>query len=66
VKLIQRREFQTSVLSLLSAGETSLRLKCHDLLDITCQYFCQYCASKTLYELTQATTDHDRKPAKEV
>jgi hypothetical protein len=39
------------LLGLLSKGETSLRLKCHEILEIVTNYYVQYCTSKTVYEI---------------
>jgi|MGYP004564219545 hypothetical protein len=49
--LIFNRKFKSTLFSLLNLGETNLRLKCHEILEILGTYFIQYCSSKTLYEL---------------
>ena len=44
--------FKTTLMNLLNKGETSLRLKCHEILEIVTNYYVTYCTSKTVYELT--------------
>lgn len=49
--LVFNPKFKTTIFGLLTRGETNLRLKCHEILEIIGTYFIQYCSSKTLYEL---------------
>ena len=49
--LIFDPRFKKTLFKLLDKGETGLRLKCHEILEIISTYFCGYCCSKTLYEL---------------
>jgi len=51
------------LLALLNKGEASLRLKCHEILEIVTNYYVQYCTSKTVYELAvpSATPQDKRK-----
>lgn len=35
----------------MKSGETTQRLKCHEILEIVTNYYVQYCTSKTVYEL---------------
>jgi len=49
--LIFNPKFKKTIFGLLLKGETNLRLKCHEILEIIGTYFIQYCSSKTLYEL---------------
>ena len=53
--LIFNPKFKTTIFGLLTRGETNLRLKCHEILEIIGTYFIQYCSSKTLYELAVPT-----------
>lgn len=48
-------------MDLLLKGETSLRLKCHEILEVVTNYYVQYCTSKTVYELAvpQSLTNTD-------
>jgi len=48
-------------MDLLKKGETSLRLKCHEILEVVTNYYVQYCTSKTVYELAvpQSLTNTD-------
>jgi len=50
--LIFNPKFKSTLFSLLNRGETNLRLKCHEILEIIGTYYMQYCSTKTLYELT--------------
>jgi len=50
--LIFNPKFKGTLFSLLNRGETNLRLKCHEILEIIGTYYMQYCSTKTLYELT--------------
>jgi hypothetical protein len=43
--------FKDCVFRLLERGETTSRLKCHEILETVGTYFVTYCSSKTLYEL---------------
>lgn len=52
--MITHPKFKDTILGLLSKGETSLRLKCHEILETVCNYYVQYCTSKTVYELAVA------------
>jgi hypothetical protein len=49
--LVFNPRFKTTIFGLLTKGETNLRLKCHEILEIIGTFFIQYCSSKTLYEL---------------
>ena len=49
--LVFSPKFKTTIFGLLNKGETNLRLKCHEILEIVGTYYIQYCSSKTLYEL---------------
>lgn len=53
--LIFNPRFKATIFGLLTRGETNLRLKCHEILEIIGTYFIQYCSSKTLYELAVPT-----------
>jgi hypothetical protein len=44
-------KFKTTLLALLNKPETSLRLKCHEIMEIITNYYVQYCTAKTIYEL---------------
>jgi hypothetical protein len=44
-------KFKTTIFGLLNQGETNIRLKCHEILEIVGNFYIQYCSSKTLYEL---------------
>lgn len=67
--LIAHPKFKSTLMGLLNKGETSLRLKCHEILEIITNYYSQYCTSKTVYELaipTQNDKDTKRKTQNEV
>jgi hypothetical protein len=49
--LIFNPKFKATVFQLLEKGETSLRLKAHEILEIIGNYFVTYCSSKTIYKL---------------
>jgi hypothetical protein len=49
--LVFSPKFKTTIFGLLEKGETNLRLKCHEILEIVGTYYIQFCSSKTLYEL---------------
>jgi hypothetical protein len=49
--LVFTPKFKHTIFSLLNKGETNLRIKCHEILEVCGTYFIQYCSSKTLYEL---------------
>jgi hypothetical protein len=49
--MIMNPKFKVTVLGLLNKGELSLRLKCHEILEVVTNYFSQFCISKTVYEL---------------
>ena len=49
-KLVFDQKFKTTLFNLLKSGETSLRLKCHEILEIMGTYFVQFCSSRTVYE----------------
>ena len=49
--LITHPHFKERLLGLLTKGETTVRLKCHEILEIITNYYVQYCTSKTVYEL---------------
>lgn len=38
-------------MELLGKGETGLRLKAHEILEVITNYYSQYCVSKTVYEM---------------
>ncbi len=48
---IKHPKFRQSLFSLLGKGETSLRLKCHEILEILTNFYVNYCSSKTVYNL---------------
>ena len=47
--LILNKKFKTTLFNLLNAGETNIRLKCHEILEIVGTYFIQVCSSKSIY-----------------
>jgi len=49
--LIFSPKFKTTLFSLLNKGETNLRLKCHEILEIIGTYFIQYQSQKSVYQL---------------
>lgn len=49
--LVFSPKFKQTIFSLLNKGETNLRLKCHEILEVVGTYYIQFCSSKTLYEL---------------
>ena len=49
--LVFTPKFKQTIFGLLNKGETNLRIKCHEILEVCGTYFIQYCSSKTLYEL---------------
>ena len=49
--LITHPQFKPTLMGLLSKGETSLRLKCHELLELISNYYVQHCTSKTVYRM---------------
>ena len=49
--LILNPKFKSTLFSLLKKGETAMRLKAHEILEIVATYFITYCSSKTLYEI---------------
>ena len=54
--LIFSHKFKSTLFSLLNRGETNLRLKCHEILEIIGTYYMQCCSTKTLYELAIPNT----------
>jgi hypothetical protein len=56
--MITHPKFKGTLLGLLSKGETSLRLKCHEILEIVTNYYVQYCTSKTVYELAMPSSSN--------
>jgi len=42
--LISNKKFKATLFNLLNAGETSMRLKCHEILEIIGSYFIQVCS----------------------
>ena len=42
--LIFNPRFKETLFSLLDRGETNLRLKCHEILEILSSYFIQFCS----------------------
>jgi len=48
--LITHPNFKTVLMNLLLHGETSVRLKSHEILEALTAYFVQFCPSKTVYE----------------
>lgn len=61
--LIYHHKFKSKVLGLLQKGETGLRVKCHELLDIVSNFFASYCIQKTLYEFSHTQGDQPgRRP----
>ena len=57
--------FKPTLLTLLTKGETSLRLKCHEILEVVSNYYVQHCTSKTVYKMA-ASSAADKKSASEV
>lgn len=49
--MINSPKFKTTILGLLAKGETSLRLKAFEILELVTNYYAQYCVSKTVYEI---------------
>jgi hypothetical protein len=49
--LIMHQKFKVTLLALLGKGELSLRLKCHEILEVVTNYYSQFNISKTVYEL---------------
>jgi len=49
--LIMHPKFKATLLALLSKGELSLRLKCHEILEVVTNYYSQFNVSKAMYEL---------------
>jgi hypothetical protein len=49
--MIMHPKFKLTILALLQKGELSLRLKCHEILEVVTNYYSQFCVSKTVYEL---------------
>ena len=49
--LILNKKFKTTLFNLLNAGETNIRLKCHEILEIVGTYFIQVCSSKSIYQV---------------
>lgn len=49
--MILHPKFKSTILQLLNKGELSLRLKCHEILEVVTNYYTQFCISKTVYEL---------------
>ena len=60
LRLVLSKKFKKTVFNLLSQGETSLRLKCHEILEVVGTYFTQFCSSKTLYELQMPARNDGR------
>ena len=48
--LITHPQFKIVLMNLISHGETSVRLKSHEILEALTAYFVQFCHSKTVYE----------------
>jgi len=48
--LITHPHFKNVLMSLLLHGETSVRLKSHEILEALTAYFVHFCPSKTVYE----------------
>jgi hypothetical protein len=44
-------KFKSTLFNLLNLGETNLRLKCHEILEVVATYFVTYCSSKHLYQV---------------
>lgn len=43
VQMLMHPRFKATVLALLHKGELSLRLKCHEILEVVTNYFSQFC-----------------------
>lgn len=52
IKLLLNPKFKTCLFSLLERGETCIRLKCHEILEVIGQYYIQFVSKKILYELS--------------
>ena len=55
--LITHPNFKPVLLSLLEHGETQIRLKSHEILEVLTAYFVHYCPSKTVYEFEDGRAD---------
>ena len=53
--LITHPHFKTVLMNLLLHGETSVRLKSHEILEALTAYFVQFCPSKTVYEFASGS-----------
>lgn len=49
--LISNKKFKSTLFNLLNVGETNIRLKCHEILEIIGTYFIQVCSSKSIYQV---------------
>ena len=59
--LIANPKFKPTLMGLLTKGETDLRLKCHEILEIITNYYSKFCTSKTVYELAVPGVSGDRR-----
>lgn len=50
-------------MDLLEKGETGLRLKAHEILEVVTNYYSQYCVSKTVYEMAPQNSNNSGKKA---
>lgn len=50
--LITHPSFKQNLLCLLDSGQSSIRLKSHEILESLTAYFVQFCPSKTIYEFS--------------
>lgn len=50
--MITHPQFKPTLMDLLTKGETQLRLKSHEILEIVSNYYVQHCTSKTVYKLS--------------
>jgi len=50
--LLYHPKFRPGVLGLLKKGQTALRVKSHEILEIVSNFFASYCVQKTMYEFS--------------
>lgn len=50
-KLVFSEEFKSSLIKILLKGEAKTRLKIHEILETLAQYFVNYCATRSVYEI---------------
>lgn len=54
LNLIMKPKFKETLLNLLQAGETSIRLKSHEILEGVTNFYHQFLISKTVVEVNLA------------